>query len=109
MFKISSALAGVATLALATLPMLAVASGAHAAPVVVKVSDIDTSSAHGAKILKQRIDVATREFCGRTQPGAMARLADGACIRGVRTEITEGVATRNAMMAKAHGAELAQR
>lgn len=109
MFKISSTLAGVATLALATLPMLAVASGAHAAPVVVKVSDIDTSSAHGAKILNQRIDVAAREFCGRTQPGAMARLADNACIRGVRTEITEGVANRNAMMAKAHGAELAQR
>ena len=74
MFKISSTLAGVATLALATLPMLAVASGAHAAPVVVKVSDIDTSSTHGAKILNQRIDVAAR----------------------------------NAMMAKAHGAELAQ-
>ena len=84
-------------------------SGAHAAPVVVKVSDIDTSSAHGAKILNQRIDVAAREFCGRTQPGAMARLADNACIRGVRTEITEGVANRNAMMAKARGAELAQR
>ena len=39
----------------------------------------------------------------------MARLADNACIRGVRTEITEGVANRNAMMAKARGAELAQR
>ena len=109
MFKISSTFAGIATLALATVPMLAIASGAHAAPVAVKVSDIDTSSAHGAKILNQRIDVAAREFCGRTQPGAMARLADNACIRGVRTEITEGVANRNAMMAKARGAELAQR
>ena len=109
MFKISSTLAGVATLALATVPMLAIASGAQAAPVAVKVSDIDTSSAHGAKILNERIDVAAREFCGRTQPGAMARLADNACIKGVRTEITEGVANRNAMMAKTQGAELAQR
>ena len=109
MFKISSTLAGVATLALATLPMLAVASGAHSSSFFVNFSYIDTASAHGAKILNQRIDVAAREFCGRTQPGAMARLADNACIRGVRTEITEGVANRNAMMAKARGAELAQR
>ena len=55
MFKFSSTLAGVATLALATVPMLAIASGAHAAPVTVKVSDIDTSSAQGAKILNKRI------------------------------------------------------
>lgn len=109
MFKFSSTLAGVATLALATVPMLAIASGAHAAPVAVKVSDIDTTSAHGAKILSQRIDVAAREFCRQTAPGATARLADSACIRGVRTEITERVADRNAMIAQARGAELAQR
>lgn len=109
MFKISSTFAGIATLALATVPMLAIASGAHAAPVAVKVSDIDTSSAHGAKILNERIDVAAREFCGRTQPGAISRLADSACMKGVRVEITEGVANRNAMMAKARSAELAQR
>lgn len=109
MFKFSSTLAGVATLALATVPMLAIASGAHAAPVAVKVSDIDTASAQGAKILTQRIDVAAREFCRRTEPGAMARLSDSACIQGVRTEMAERVADRNAMMAQARGAELAQR
>lgn len=109
MFKFSSTLAGVATLALATVPMLAIASGAHAAPVTVKVSDIDTSSAQGAKILNKRIDIAAREFCARAEPGAMSRLADNACIRGVRTEMAERVADRTAMMAKARGAELAQR
>ncbi len=109
MFKIISTLAGAATLALATIPMLALASGAHAAPVVVKVSDIDTSSAQDAKILNQRIEVAAREFCSQAKPGAMARLTDSACIQGVRVEMAEGVARRNAMMAKARSAELAQR
>lgn len=109
MFKISSTLAGVATLALATVPMLAIASGAHAAPVVVKVSDIDTSSAQGAKILNQRIEVAAREFCSQAKPGAISRLTDNACIQGVRTEMADSVTHRNAMMAKARSAELAQR
>ena len=64
MFKLSSStLAGVATLALATVPALALATSAHAGPVVVKVSDIDTSSAQGAQILDQRVTLAARKFC----------------------------------------------
>ena len=109
MFKISSTLAGVATLALATVPMLAIASGAHAAPVVVKVSDIDTSSAAGAKILNQRIDVAAHKLCSQMRPGAISRLSDNACIKGVRAEAAENLAHRDAMMAQARGAQLAQR
>jgi UrcA family protein len=109
MFKFSSTLAGVATLALATIPMLALASGAQAAPVAVKVSDIDTSTPQGANIVNKRIEVAAREFCRQTEPGAMARLDDGACIRGVRTEMSERVAHRNTMLAQARQAEFAQR
>lgn len=109
MFKTSSTLAGIATLALATVPMLAIASGAHAATVVVKVSDIDTSSAEGAKILNKRVDIAAHKFCRQVRPGAISRLADNACIRGVRTEVAENLARRDAMMAQAHGAQLAQR
>ena len=109
MFKISSTLAGVATLALATVPMLAIASGAHAAPVVVKVSDIDTSSAEGAKILNQRIDAAAYKLCSQVRPGAISRLSDRACIEGVRAEAAENLATRNAMMTQVRSAQLAQR
>lgn len=109
MFKISNTLAGVATLALATIPMLAIASGAHAAPVVVKISDIDTSSAQGAQILNKRIDVAAHKLCSQVRPGPIARLSDSACIKGVRTEVAEGLANRNATMAQARSAELAQR
>jgi hypothetical protein len=39
----------------------------------------------------------------------MARLDDGACIRGVRTEMSERVAHRNTMLAQARQAEFAQR
>jgi UrcA family protein len=109
MFKIISTLAGAATLALATIPMLALASGAHAAPVVVKVSDIDTSSAEGAKVLNQRIDVAAHKLCSQMRPGAISRLSDSACIKGVRAEAVENLAHRDAMMAQARGAQLAQR
>lgn len=109
MFKISSTLAGVATIALATVPMLAIASGAHAAPVIVKVSDLDTSTTQGAQILNQRIAVATREFCAQADPVNQGRLPSYACIKGVRAEITENMAGRNAMMVETRATTLAQR
>jgi UrcA family protein len=109
MFKISSTLAGVATIALATVPMLAIASGAHAAPVIVKVSDLDVSSAQGAQILNQRIAVAAREFCAQADPVNQGRLPSYACIKGVRAEVADSMAGRNAVMASARATTLAQR
>ena len=82
MFKISSTLAGVATLALATVPMLAIASGAHAAPVVVKISDIDTSSAEGAKKQRSFMKVTVSVFASSSERRftASKRRATRTCI-----------------------------
>lgn len=110
MFKLSSStLAGVATLALATVPALALATSAHAAgPVVVKVSDIDTSSAQGAQILDQRVTVAARKFC--TVPANQGGLsAQSACMQSVRQEVQDSLTARDNMMAKKQSTELARR
>ena len=109
MFKlISSTLAGAATLALAMVPALALTTGAHAATVVVKVSDIDTSSAHGAQILDQRVTVAARKFC--TVPANQGGLsARSACMQSVRQEVQDNLVARDTMMAKTQSTELARR
>lgn len=93
MFKFSNALAGLATLTLATVPALALATGAHAAPAaVVKVSDIDLGSARGARTLEKRITAAAQDICdasGRTSLGARA-----ACVESVRSEAKDQIAQR---------------
>ncbi|HEY9235684.1 MULTISPECIES: UrcA family protein [Phenylobacterium] len=90
MFKFSTTLASIATLTLATVPALALATGAHAAPAVVKVSDIDFGSAHGARTLEKRINAAVQDVCdadGRTSLGTRA-----ACAEGVRSEARDQIA-----------------
>lgn len=108
MFKFSSTLAGVATLALATVPVLALTTAAHAAPAVVKVSDLDIASADGAQALEQRITVAARKVC--TTPANQGGLTlRHACMEGVRKDVHDTLAGRDAMMAKAQTTEIARR
>jgi len=58
-------IAGVATLALAILPMAALTTVAHAAspPERVQTSDLNLSSAAGQAALASRVDGAARHFC----------------------------------------------
>ena len=93
MFKLSNTIAGIATLTLATVPALALATSAHAAPAVIKVSDIDFNSAHDARTLDKRVSEAAYEVCdasGRTPLGARA-----ACVESVRAEARDQIAQRH--------------
>jgi UrcA family protein len=110
MFKISNAVAGLATLALATLPMLASASSAQAAPVSVQVADLDLNTTDGAQAFKQRVDVAAREFCRQAAKGQRGLRDNRNCEQAVREEAAEKAATWNeAMLANAKSATLASR
>jgi UrcA family protein len=84
-------IAGVATLALALLPVAAL-STAHAANASVpyaaqsvQVSDLNLASASGKAMLAQRADAAARHFC-RDERSLDAKAA---CQAGVRAEVSE--------------------
>ena len=85
MFKISNTVAGVATLALAALPMFAMATSAYAAPVTVQVADLNLASPQDAREFDRRVDIAANDFCADTI-GLSARAA---CKAGVRDEVSE--------------------
>ena len=99
MFKLSNTLAGVATLTLATVPAFALATGAHAAPAVIKVSDLDLNSAHGARTLEKRIDAAARDVCA--DEGRMSLDAQATCLDSVRSEARDKIANHEYVTAKA--------
>lgn len=88
MFKISNTIAGLATLALAAVPMFAIGSAAHAAPVAVQVADLNLTSPEGAKELNRRIDIAAASFCADQKPVTGTRLSNGSCKKAVREEIS---------------------
>ena len=97
MFK--STLAGVATLALAIIPVAAFGAAAHAAPVAIQASDIDTLSPEGAQTFQQRADAATRKFCRTATAGQPGLREKAACKAAVQAEISEKFAARNTALA----------
>ncbi len=107
MTKFSTALAGVATIALAAVPILALATGAQAAPVAVKVSDIDVGSARDAHTLEHRVAKAAADYCSAASAGRITLAAHHACLQGARAEIQDKLAVRQALAGKPQ--ELAQR
>ncbi len=85
MTNFTARIAGVATLALAVLPVAAL-STAHAAtyvPAKVQVADIDLATASGQATFEQRVDRAARQFCSRE----MALDIKAGCEAGVRSEL----------------------
>jgi UrcA family protein len=104
----TSTLAGVATLALAALPMFALATAAHSAtPVAVKVADIDTLSPEGARIYAQRVDKAAVRFCRvKTDNARLTERLD--CQNAVRAEMADKLEARNTVLAARQGARMAQ-
>ncbi len=90
MTSFTARIAGLATLALAALPMAALSTAAHAAS--VRIGDLDLASARGAAVYEQRIDAAAGRFC-QDERGLSQRAA---CIAGVRAEVNEKLAQRQA-------------
>jgi UrcA family protein len=62
MKNLTNRVSGAALLALAALPMVALASGAHAAT-TVRVSDLNLLSTDGVAAYQERANVAARAFC----------------------------------------------
>lgn len=61
--SIVSRVAGIATLALAVLPMAALTTAAHAGE-RVRTADLNLASAAGRAAFEQRVDHAANKFCG---------------------------------------------
>lgn len=84
------------------------ATAAQAAPVVVKLADLDLGTPEGAQAFEVRADAAARKFCG--QVFTTSRLSEMAtCKIAVREEIAEKLEARNAAVAQGAGARLASR
>jgi len=83
-------IAGVATLALAVLPVAALATNAHAAPRAVKVAvaDLDIGSKAGMAAFDKRVQLASQKICGDEHTLA----ARANCAHGVRMEADEKLA-----------------
>ena len=91
MSKSVASFSGIATLALAVLPALAIVSGAHAQPVSVKVGDLNLATAAGQKALGQRVDIAARQYCYDSR-GTGSRLSSPSCRNAVRAEVAAKLA-----------------
>lgn len=89
-------LSTLATLAVAALPAVALATAAHASPVKVKVSDLDLMSAPGVTAYQQRAADAGRKFCIDQRNVA----AYAACRAGVQVELDEKLAELRAQPAQ---------
>lgn len=90
MTNFTARFAGLATLALAALPVAALTTAAHAStyvPAAVRVADLDLGAASGRAAFDQRLDKAARQFCSRETSLDMK----AACEAGVRAEVREKV------------------
>ena len=90
MINFAAKIAGVATLALAALPVVALTTVAHAAPapVTIQVSDLDLGSQAGRDAFAARVRLAEGQMC--REEGALGGF-DG-CARAVRMEAREKLA-----------------
>ncbi len=86
-----SRVAGLATLALGMLPIVALSTAAHAqtAHQSVRVSDLNLSSATGQAAFASRVDAAARQFCRDERDLTLK----AACQAGIRSEANEKAAT----------------
>lgn len=90
MFKLTNTITGVATLALAALPVLALTTAAHAGPMTVKVGDLSTSAAVAA--FEQRLDRAASTLCAGRDARVGTRIVNtGGCHAAVRAEAMDNL------------------
>jgi UrcA family protein len=97
MTNFTARIAGLATLALAALPMTAIATASHAAPATVQVADLNLDTDAGLATFQQRTSTAAQTFC-RTNGRSLS--AQAACVKGVQVEVGEKLAaTRQTQLA----------
>lgn len=85
MTNLTNQISSLAMLALAALPMTALATASHAAPASVKVADLNLASVEGVATFQQRADFASRKYC-EEERALSARVT---CRKGVRAELNE--------------------
>ena len=109
MFKLTAKIAAAATLALATIPMLALTTAAHAAPMRVTVGDLSTAA--GVAAFEQRIDKVAGNVChGLTQGVGTRMVKTDGCREAVRAEaIGKLSATQRSQIAASGVSQLAAR
>lgn len=89
--------------AFAFVAAVTLAGAAQAAPVTVKVGDINFATAEGAKTFAARVEVAAVKFC-RQVGGASFPGQYNNCRAAVRVEMAEKLEARNALLAKRNSA-----
>lgn len=98
MTNFASRIAGLATLALAALPVAALSTAAHAAPTArIHVADLNLASTDGVATFHQRVMVAANQVCGVEKNLGL----QAACRAGVRTEVQEKLSQRQITLASA--------
>jgi UrcA family protein len=96
MTNLTNKIAGFAAIALAALPLVAIAGIAEAAPATVQISDLDLSTTDGQAKFKARVKDAAVEFCkGREITGSRTS-SMRSCVAAVEAEMTEKLAARDA-------------
>lgn len=93
MTHVASRIAGIATLALAALPIAALSTAAHAAPVVVKVADLDLNSAAGVAAFSQRVEAAAYSYCRSSLQTKSPLRNPASCRAAIRTELIQKLPT----------------
>ena len=95
MKTIAARIAGIATLALAALPVAALSTHAQAATARVHVADLNLASIDGVATFHQRVAAVANQICGDEKSLGQ----QVACKAGVRSEGQEKLAQRQVMLA----------
>ena len=102
MFKLTHTVSAVASLALAAVPMLALTTAAHAAPLSVSVGDLSTAA--GVAAFEQRIDKVAGHVCEAQAQGVGTRMVNtSGCREAVRAEAIDKLSTTQRSQIAASG------
>jgi UrcA family protein len=98
MTNFTAKLAGVATLALAALPAIALSSAAHAAPapVAIKIADLDLSSRAGLGVFHRRAREAGAQMCRDERALAARESCEHAVVAEAREKLAQHLSRRSA-------------
>jgi UrcA family protein len=98
MTNFAAKIAGIATLALAALPLVALSTTAHAAPapVTVKVADLDLGSKAGITAFDRRIQKVGVQMCRDEQSITARDTCEGAVRAEARDKLAQYLNSRSA-------------
>lgn len=102
MSKLTTKIVSAATLALAAIPMLALTTAAHAAPMSLKVGDLSTAA--GVAAFEQRLDKVAGKMCAAQRQDVGTRIVntDG-CVEAVRAEAIDSLTQSQRSQVAAYG------